>query len=107
MSIITDDRQKGVVVTEDTPHVVFQSKEWFDENAFKDMDNRYWETKTLRDDYDLGEEFELNIEMAPEYKCISHDWCSDTVLVDLNDMEDMMWGVKAVVTLRHQPEYFV
>jgi len=93
--------------TLDDTYAVFKSKEWFIENAFIDMDNRFWRTETLRNEYDVGEDYELNFEVVDERMCIESEYIGTKIPISLDAYDYIEWGVKALVTLRHNPEYFI
>jgi len=92
------------MIVETTKKYLMQSLEWFEKNAFKDMDGEFWETEKLRDQYNKGEEYEIpwnneDLEPAIPAKICGGIWIIDT--------EKKMWGVKIVLTVEEYPEYFI
>lgn len=88
--------------------VRFKPLEWFECNAFIDIDGEYWETPELRDSYNIGEDYELPFDSVDTAKCVQLVTINGRVWDVLVDhLEIKMWGIKSVYTREDNPEYFI
>jgi len=86
--------------------VIFQPLEWFVKNAFKDIDDQYWETEKDRNNYNQEEEYELNFRIndngSQSFNTIK---CGN--MVSLCYADNLLWAVNKFINSEDDAEYFV
>ena len=92
--------------------LIFQDRKWLIENYFEDMDGCFWETEELRDNFNTGEEYEINWESIDLYPAICKELQGDYVIIEADEFEHQryqakLWGIKKIVNSDDDPEYFI
>ena len=84
----------------------FKPLSLFEEYAFRDIDGAYWETKKLRDTYDLEEEYEINTTEVNMLNRIELQFLQGDIW-EVDDTVKKSWGIANIYSIEQCPEYFI
>ena len=104
------EEEKMQVYLEDDLKIVkvkYKSEYFFKKYAFKDMDGTYWETKKQKDDYELGEDFELPWASTDLMPSIDKKYIDKVSDIFQGQYQHHTWGIERIILEKDEPEYFV
>lgn len=79
--------------------LIFHHKDWFSKRFFKDSDGCFWETETLRNDFEIDKMFSSHLESEELYPSICQELQGDCIIINSDDFNQKiyqakMWGIK-------------
>lgn len=93
------------------PYIVYakyKSLEWFDANAFEDVDGDFWETAEARDTFDKESgtpSFSWNDDEL--YSNIVRSRIGNVLFLSKDKFESAEWGLEEIYTSETHPELYI
>ena len=82
--------------------VQYQSKDWFEKNAFKDHHDHYWPTEELARKY-----YNAGLVFTTKDECILSSSIGKIKLIYEIVYDSEKWGIKEVLSKKDYPEYLI